>query len=153
MTGGRIKRIKKYVMDEPFFVTYGDGLSDINIKELLDYHLKHNKVATLSAVQPEGRFGVIEANDNNEIVSFREKNKSDSGWINGGFMVFNPEMIDYIENDMTILENEPFTRLVNDNQLVMKKHYGFWQCMDTLRDKEKLEELWESGKSPWKVWK
>jgi len=112
MTGGRIKRIKDYIMNEPFFVTYGDGVSDINIKDLLEFHLKHKKIATLSAIQPEGRFGVIEANDNNQIVSFREKNKSDNGWINGGFMVFNPEMIDYIDDDLTTLEKQPFIRLV-----------------------------------------
>lgn len=151
MTGGRIKRVRKYLDDEPFMVTYGDGVSDINISELVKFHEKHGKIGTMSAVQPEGRFGVLDI-ENNQINAFREKSKDDSGWINCGFMVMNPEIFDYIEGDTTIFEKEPLEGLAKDGQLMAYKHNGFWQCMDTLRDKEKLEKMWSSNNAPWKVW-
>lgn len=153
MTGGRVKRVKEYLGNEPFFLTYGDGVSDINISDLLAFHQSHGKLATITAIQPEGRFGIIETDSQDVINSFREKKQSDNGWINGGFMVFNAEVIDYIADDQSILEKQPFQKLVEDRQLVSRKHHGYWQCMDTLRDKEKLEQLWESGAAPWKVWK
>lgn len=151
MTGGRIKRVRKYLNDEPFMVTYGDGVSDINISELVSFHEKHGKIGTMSAVQPEGRFGVLDI-ENNQINAFREKSKDDSGWINCGFMVMNPEIFDYIEGDTTVFEKEPLEGLARDGQLMAYKHDGFWQCMDTLRDKEKLEKMWSSNNAPWKVW-
>lgn len=152
MTGGRIKRIKEYVGDEPFMLTYGDGVSDVNIRELYDYHMKHGKMVTMTAVQPDGRFGVLDINAHNEIEAFREKSKHDSGWINAGYMVVNPEIFDYIEGDDTVFEREPLERVAKENQLVAYCHDGFWQCMDTQRDKQKLEELWTSNVAPWKVW-
>lgn len=151
MTGGRIKRVKEYIGNETFMVTYGDGVSNINISELVDYHRKHGKIGTMSAVQPEGRFGVLDI-DNNQINAFREKSKDDSGWINCGFMVMNPEIFDYIEGDETVFEKEPLETLAKNGELMSFKHSGFWQCMDTLRDKEKLEKLWSSNNAPWKVW-
>ena len=151
MTGGRIKRVRKYLDDEPFMVTYGDGVSNINISELVKYHQSHGKIGTMSAVQPEGRFGVLDI-ENNQINAFREKSKDDSGWINCGFMVMNPEIFDYIDGDTTIFEKEPLEGLARDSQLMAYKHNGFWQCMDTLRDKEKLEKMWGSNNAPWKVW-
>lgn len=151
MTGGRIKRIKKFIGNESFLLTYGDGLSDVNIKELYKFHESHGKLATLTAVLPEGRFGVMDI-DKNIIHSFREKNKNDSGWINGGFMVLEPEVFNYIANDTTTFEREPLEKLANEDNLYCYKHHGYWQCMDTLRDKEKLEQLWNAGRAYWKVW-
>lgn len=151
MTGGRIKRIKDYVGDEPFMLTYGDGVSNVNITELVDYHKSHGKIATMSAVQLESRFGVLDMDDNC-IKSFREKSQQDGGWINCGFMVLDPKVFDYIEGDSTTFEKEPLERLAEENQLMAFKHAGFWQCMDTLRDKEKLEKLWSSEEAEWKVW-
>ena len=150
MTGGRIKRIGKF-LDGTFLMTYGDGVSNVNINQLIEHHKNHGKLATLTAVQPEGRFGIMDM-DGDSILSFREKSKSDSGWINGGFMVLEPEVLDYIKDDTIMFEREPLERLAAEGRLVNYKHYGFWQCMDTLRDKQKLEELWASGKAPWKVW-
>lgn len=150
LTGGRIKRISKY-LDGTFLMTYGDGVCDVDIRKLIDQHNKHGRLATLTAVQPEGRFGMMDMNGD-YICSFREKSKNDSGWINGGFMVLEPGVIDYIEGDDTMFEREPLENLAKDGQLINYKHYGFWQCMDTLRDKQRLEELWGSGKAPWKVW-
>ncbi len=152
MTGGRIKRIKGYIGDEPFLLTYGDGVSDINIEKTIQYHKAHGKITTMATIQPDGRFGVVDIDPNNNIRKFTEKSKSDVGWVNGGFMVVNPEVFDYIEGDNTIFELEPLMNLSSDGQLVAYKHSGFWQCMDTQRDKEKLEELWKSGAAPWKVW-
>lgn len=151
MTGGRIKRIKPFLNSEPFFMTYGDGVSDINIRELYSFHKKHGKLATLSAVLPEGRYGVIDM-QKNVINSFREKSKEDTGWINGGYMVLDPKLIDYIQDDTTIFEREPLENLAQDGELMCYKHNGFWQCMDTLKDKQKLDKLWISGKAPWKKW-
>ena len=151
MTGGRIKRIEKYVYDEPFCLTYGDGISDVNIKSLIKYHKQHGKVATLTGVQPEGRFGVMDVEEE-YVVSFREKSKEDMGWINGGFMVLEPQVFKYLDDDNTIFEQKPLEILSSENQLICYKHYGFWQCMDTLRDQQKLEVLWNSGQAPWKIW-
>ncbi|MFA5283581.1 MAG: glucose-1-phosphate cytidylyltransferase [Bacilli bacterium] len=152
MTGGRIKRIQKYIGKEQFLVTYGDGVSDVNISELVKYHKEHGKIMTITSIQPEGRFGFLEYDSNNLISSFREKDKNDSGWINGGFMVVGPEIFDYIDGDDTIFERKPIESLASIKQVAGFKHYGFWQCMDTLRDKEKLDLLWSSGEAPWKVW-
>lgn len=153
MTGGRIKRVKEYIGNQTFFLTYGDGVSDINLKELLAYHKQHGKLATMTAIQPGGRFGVLEIKKDGQIDSFKEKNKEDGGWINGGFMVLEPQVIDYIDNDSTVFEKEPLERLAHEGQLNAYKHRGFWQCMDTLRDKNQLEQLLDEGKAPWKVWK
>ena len=151
MTGGRLKRIKKYLSDEPFLLTYGDGVSDVNIRSLVQFHLNSGKKATLTAVHPAGRFGVLDI-VGDTISHFGEKTESQTDWINGGFMVLNPEVLDYIDSDETVFEQEPLNRLSSENQLNAYKHDGFWQCMDTLRDKTKLEELWSSGKAPWKIW-
>lgn len=151
MTGGRIKRIKDYVNDEPFLLTYGDGVSDVPIDELIKFHKSHGKLATITAVRPEGRFGIIDM-EGNQVKSFREKSKNDVGWINGGFMVLDPKVIDYIEGDSVSFEKEPIENLCKDGELMAFKHDGFWRCMDTMRDKTLLEELWNSGKAPWKLW-
>ncbi len=151
MTGGRIKRIKEYVGDEPFMLTYGDGVSNVNIAELVKYHKEHGKIATMSAVQLESRFGVLDM-EGSSIKSFREKSQQDGGWINCGFMVLEPKVFDYIDDDSTTFEKEPLERLAEENQLMAFKHTGFWQCMDTLRDKEKLEKLWNNNEAQWKVW-
>lgn len=151
MTGGRLKRIKPYVDSETFFMTYGDGVSDVNINRLMEFHKKHGKLATLSAVQPEGRFGVMDI-EGNAVKSFREKSKVDIGWINGGFMVLEPETLDYVIGDDSVFEQVPMEKLAEEGNLMCYKHEGFWQCMDTLRDKQRLEKLWDSGSAPWKVW-
>lgn len=153
LTGGRIKRIADFVEDQTFCMTYGDGLSDVNITELIDFHKKQNILATLTAVQPPGRFGVIDLHEGQtKIMRFREKDKKDGAWINGGFFVLEPKVVDYIENDLTTWEQEPLQTLALEGNLSAFKHTGFWQPMDTLRDKIYLEELWASGKAPWKVW-
>jgi glucose-1-phosphate cytidylyltransferase len=151
MTGGRLKRVAKFIGDKPFFMTYGDGVSNVDISATLKFHKTYGKLATISAVHPEGRFGVLDLNEN-QIQSFREKSKDDMGWINAGFMVLEPKVLDYIESDATTFEREPLERLAEEGQLMCYKHAGFWQCMDTLRDKEKLEKLWASGQAPWNVW-
>lgn len=148
MTGGRVKRIKPFIGNEPFMLTYGDGVSNVNLQELLSFHKANNCKATLTGVKPEGRFGVLDISDN-KIQSFREKSQQDMGWINGGFMVLEPEVFDYIAGDETVFEREPLERLAEEGQLSCYKHYGFWQCMDTLRDKEKLEKLIAMGTAPW----
>ncbi len=130
-------------------MTYGDGVSDVDITATIDFHINHGKLATLTAVQPEGRFGVLDIEGNN-VRSFREKKTVDMGWINGGFMVLDHKVLDYIDGDSTTFEREPLERIAKLNQLMCYKHRGFWQCMDTLRDKEKLEKLWTSGDAPWK---
>lgn len=152
MTGGRIKRIKPYIGNEPFMLTYGDGVSDVNIRNLADYHRAHGKLATVTATQPTGRFGSLRLADNNQVEGFQEKPKGDNGWINAGFFVMQPEVLDYIDGDRTILEKEPLETLARDNQLMAYKHSGFWHPMDTLRDKKYLEELWISGRAPWNKW-
>ena len=152
MTGGRVKRIQKYIGDEPFLLTYGDGVSDIDISELVRFHKAHGKCCTLTALSVGQRFGVLEINESNRIDGFREKSDADGSMINVGFMVCEPQIFDYLEGDKTVLEKTPLENLVKGNQLMAYKHAGFWQCMDTLREKEKLEALWESGEAPWKVW-
>jgi len=152
MTGGRIKRIKTYVNNQPFMMTYGDGVSNVDIGALVDYHHSHGKIATVTAVQPSGRFGALQINDDHSIHSFQEKPDGDGGWINGGFFVLEPEIFNYLEDDQTIFEREPLEKLAGEGNLRAYKHSGFWQPMDTLRDKTHLEELWTSGSAPWKVW-
>ncbi|MEG1158274.1 MAG: glucose-1-phosphate cytidylyltransferase [Christensenellaceae bacterium] len=153
MTGGRVRRIKEYVDNKPFMLTYGDGVADVNIDELVRFHKQHGKIATMTAIQPSGRFGMLDINNGNSISSFREKLQQDSGWINGGFMVLEPAIFDYIENDSTVLEKEPLEKLAKEGQLMAYKHGGFWQCMDTMRDKMLLDTLLLENKAPWKVWK
>lgn len=152
MTGGRLKRVRNYLGDEPFFMTYGDGVADVDIDKLRAFHDSHGKLATMTAIRPNSRFGVLDLSDNNEVKAFREKSDADSGWINAGFMVLSPKVLDYIKDDTIMFEREPMEKLAQDGQLMCYKHDGFWQCMDTLRDKEKLEDLWDKNKAPWKVW-
>jgi len=153
MTGGRLKRASKYLEPgQSFLLTYGDGVSDVNINRLIAYHQCHGRLATITAIQPGGRFGMLDIDDNDDIQSFKEKSAEDGGWINGGFMVLEPEVLDLIEDDDTVFEKDPLETLARNGQLDAYKHPGFWQCMDTLRDKTQLEELWQSGKAPWKVW-
>ena len=152
MTGGRIKRVRKYINNETFMLTYGDGVSDIKIDDLIRYHRSHGKKATLTAIQPGGRFGTLEISETNSIQAFAEKRKEDGGWINGGFMVLEPSVFDNIENDETIFEREPLEQLSSEGELQAYQHYGFWQCMDTLRDKMYLDELIEKGQAPWMIW-
>lgn len=153
MTGGRLKRVRDHVGDETFFFTYGDGVSDIDIGALLAFHRKEGRLATLTAVQPPGRFGAFRLDEHQTgIGHFREKHVGDGAWINGGFFVLEPEVIDYIDGDDTVWEREPLERLAHEGQLSAYRHCGFWQPMDTLRDKMYLEELWETGAAPWKLW-
>lgn len=152
MTGGRVKRAQKYLKDAPFMLTYGDGLSDVNLHELAAFHKKSGKLMTLTTVQPEGRFGALDL-DGTAVKRFAEKPKGDGSWINGGFFVCEPKVFDYItEGDATILERTPLENLAKDNQLVAYKHEKFWKPMDTLRDKNQLEQLWSDKSAPWKVW-
>tara|TARA_B110000027_G_scaffold59236_1_gene63889 strand:- start:12 stop:788 length:777 start_codon:yes stop_codon:yes gene_type:complete len=151
-TGGRILRIKDFV-DEEFLLTYGDGVSDVNINELVEHHKTNKKIATMTIVQPQGRFGVVEFNtENNLIENFSEKLKGDGAWINGGFFVLNKKIFKYLKDDFTIWEKEPLENLSKENQLVAFKHAGFWYPMDTMRDKAYLENLWDKNKAPWKLW-
>lgn len=152
MTGGRIKRAKEFIGNEPFLLTYGDGVSDINLSQLVDFHHRHKKMITMTAVQPEGRFGALSLNENGKVDSFLEKPKGDGTWINGGFFVCQPEVLDYIADDTTVFEKEPLEQLAKDGELHSFKHAGFWKCMDTLRDKNHLNELWSTNNSKWKVW-
>ena len=152
MTGGRVKRVREYIGKEPFMLTYGDGVADVNISELVSYHKAHGKLATVTSIQPAGRFGALDLDDDNLVHGFKEKPKGDGAWINGGFFVMEPQVLDYIADDATILEKEPLEGLARDCQLVSYKHSGFWQPMDTLRDKNHLDELWKSGEAPWKKW-
>lgn len=152
MTGGRIKRIQKYVGEEPFMLTYGDGVSNIDINQLLSFHKTQGKLATITSINAGQRFGVLDISKNNEILSFREKNNDDGSFINGGYMVLEPEVFNYIKDDNTVFEKEPLEQLAKNHELVAYKHNGFWKCMDTLRDKNQLEEMWNSGHAPWKVW-
>ena len=152
MTGGRVKRIQSYINGEPFFLTYGDGVSNVDICDLLSFHKNHGKCVTLTTVNIAQQKGVLEVGEDNSIKSFREKDSDDDVLINAGFMVCNPGIFEYLENDQTVLEQEPMRRLAADGQLMSFYHNGFWQCMDTKREKDRLEELWESGKAPWKIW-
>ncbi len=153
MTGGRVKRIQKYTDDKPFMLTYGDGLGDVDIAALLEYHKSHGRLATVTSSQPSGRFGALTLDDNGQIGAFQEKPDGDGGWINSGFFVMEQGIFAYIEGDSTLLEREPLERLASDKELFAYKHHGFWKPMDTLRDKRELEGLWDSGKPPWKIWK
>lgn len=153
MTGGRLKRVKEYIGKETFCLTYGDGVSDINIRELINFHERQNALATLTAVQPAGRFGAFElTHDQNKIDTFKEKPQGDGAFINGGFFVLEPGVMDYIECDLTVWEREPLEKLAQDGMLAAFRHHGFWEPMDTLRDRMYLEKLWNSGNPPWKVW-
>jgi glucose-1-phosphate cytidylyltransferase len=153
-TAGRLKRARPHIGSEEFLLTYGDGLADVNLGALIDYHHSHGKIATVTAVQPAGRFGLLGLEDDARVSSFKEKTLGDGGWINGGFFVLKPEVFDYLpENaDQLMWEDDPLESLSRDNQLVAYKHSGFWQCMDAMRDKEILERLWKSGEAPWKLW-
>lgn len=151
MTGGRLKRVQKFIGEETFCFTYGDGVSDVDITKLIEYHRQNQTLATLTAVQPPGRFGALNF-DNGKILRFEEKPQGDCGWINGGFFVLEPAVLDLIEEDTTVWEQGPMEKLAELGQLKGYRHEGFWQPMDTLRDKIKLEELWATGKAPWKVW-
>ncbi|MGB8954076.1 MAG: glucose-1-phosphate cytidylyltransferase [Tumebacillaceae bacterium] len=151
-TGGRIKRIQPYVENETFMLTYGDGVSDVNIRQLVEFHQSHGQLATVTSVQPTGRFGALEV-QGDQVFGFKEKPKGDGSWINGGFYVMEPGVFDYIDGDETFLEREPMERLAADGQLYTYQHNGFWQPMDTLRDKRQLEDMWKMGEAPWKVWK
>ncbi len=152
MTGGRIKRIQQYIGNEPFMMTYGDGVCDVNIEKLVEYHKSHGKIATLTAVMQEQQKGVLNIGGDNAVKSFREKNIGDGSPINAGYMVLNPEIFDYIEGDDTVFEKYPLETVANKGELMSFLHRGFWQCMDTKREKDLLETLWESGQAPWKVW-
>lgn len=152
MTGGRVKRVQKYIGNEPFMLTYGDAVSDININKLLDFHRSHGKIATVTAVTLGQRFGILDIDVDNTIRCFREKDVSDGSRVNAGFMVMEPEIFDYIEGDETVFEKEPLQTLANKGELKAYMYNGFWQCMDTMREKIRLEELWDSGNAPWKVW-
>lgn len=151
MTGGRVKRIQKYITGDTFMLTYGDGVSDIDINKLAYFHKSHGKLATLTAIQPGGRFGVINI-DKDIIKSFDEKPKEAGGWINGGFFVLNKKVFDYIDGDSTTFEQEPLKNLANDGELMAYKYEGFWQAMDTLREKTNLENMWSNNEAKWKVW-
>lgn len=152
MTGGRIKRIQKHIGNEAFLLTYGDGLSDVNINSLIDTHIKNNKIITVTSVQPNGRFGALNLSNTNEVLSFLEKPKGDGSWINGGFFVCEPEVFDYISGDDTVFEKSPMEALAHNGQMQAYLHHGFWKPMDTLRDKIELEQYWDSGKAFWKNW-
>lgn len=150
-TGGRIKRLAPWLGNETFMLTWGDGVSTVNLHELLAFHRRHGRLATVTAVRPPARFGRLEI-EGEQVVSFQEKPQMSEGWINGAFFVLEPGVFDYIEGDHTQFEREPLENLARDGQLMAFKHEGFWQCMDTLRDKVRLEKLWESGEAPWKIW-
>ena len=152
MTGGRLKRIQNYVGNETCMMTYGDGVSDVDLDVLLKFHREHGKAATLTAIQPGGRFGVLDIDDSQTVRQFSEKAKEDGGWINAGFMVLEPEAFSYIEGDQTYFEKEPLENMAKDGNLAAYRHEGFWKCMDTMRDKGMLDELWNKGNAPWKRW-
>jgi glucose-1-phosphate cytidylyltransferase len=152
MTGGRLKRAQPYINGEPFMFTYGDGVANIDIPKLVDFHKSHRKLITMTSVQPEGRFGAMKIENDMRVSSFEEKPEGEGGWINGGFFVCQPEVLDYIAGDNIMFEREPLNQLVQDQQLMAYKHKGFWQSMDTLRDKRRLEEMWATENARWKIW-
>jgi len=153
LTGSRIKKAAKYINNEPFMLTYGDGVSDVNINKLLDTHKKSGHYATMTAIQPAGRFGVLDFGNGNQITEFKEKPQGEGQWINGGFFVCEPQVLDYIPDDKNVMwEADPLQGIMKDGKLGAYRHTGFWQPMDMLRDKEMLNKLWDSGKAPWKVW-
>jgi glucose-1-phosphate cytidylyltransferase len=149
MTGGRLKRLKDFVKKEPFMLTYGDGLSNVDLNKLIDFHKSHGKIATMSAVRPVAKFGELIVNEQGKVESFKEKPQLEQGWINGGFFIFEPEIFDYIEGDEIMLEREPLESLVRINQLMSYRHNGFWKCMDTKRDHEQFERMFSEGNTPW----
>lgn len=153
-TGARIKRVQKYIGNEPFMLTYGDGVSNVDLSALLEQHCQSGKVVTLTGIQPGGRFGVLDLDEySNTVIGFREKAKEDGGWINGGFMVAQPELFEYLSADEScVLERMPLETLAEQGKLGIYKHHDFWQCMDTQRDKGQLESLWNGGQAPWKIW-
>lgn len=153
MTGGRVKRIQKYVQNEPFMLTYGDGVANVDLAKLASFHKSHGRIASVTSVQPGGRFGALELSPSEEVTGFQEKPKGDGLWINAGFFVFQPEIFNYIADDAsTVLEKGPLESLARDGELMAFKHYDFWQPMDTLRDRTHLESLWDTGNAPWKIW-
>ena len=152
-TGGRIKKVRPYIGDETFMMTYGDGVADVDIKDLLKFHKSHGRIATITAAQPVGRFGALNLSDDNIVDVFKEKPRGDLSWVNAGFFILESKVFDYISDDDTFFEREPLENLSRDRELVAYKHFGFWHPMDTLRDKNHLESLWQSGKAPWKIWK
>ncbi|HZG23826.1 MAG TPA: sugar phosphate nucleotidyltransferase, partial [Chitinophagaceae bacterium] len=153
-TAGRLKRVQKYLGDDDFMLTYGDGLADINLKSLLAFHQQHGRMATVTSVQPEARFGGMEIAANGEVESFKEKPKGDGKWINGGFFVLRPEVFKYLDGNMDDImwEDDPLENLTRDNNLMAYRHNGFWKCMDALRDKMELESLWQNNQAKWKIW-
>jgi glucose-1-phosphate cytidylyltransferase len=152
LTGGRLHRLEPHLRDGgTFMLTYGDGVADVNVAELLAFHQRHGRIATLTAVRPPARFGTMSF-DGDRVIDFKEKPQTQEGWINGGFFVFEPEVFDYLNGDQTVLEGDPLEQLAADGELMAYRHEGFWQCMDTLRDRNRLESLWETGAAPWKVW-
>ena len=152
MTGGRVKRIQPYVGEEPFLLTYGDGVSNVDIDALVEFHRANQHIATITAIQPESRWGILDMDEHSVVHGFAEKPKTDDAWINGGFMVLEPQIFDYLLDDATILERAPMETLARQGQMDAYKHDGFWQAMDTLRDKQLLERLWSEGNAPWKLW-
>ena len=152
MTGGRIKRAIDFINNETFLLTYGDGVASVDIRESLAFHHKHGKAITMTSVQPAGRFGALSINADKQVLSFKEKPKGDGNWINGGFFVCEPKVLDYITGDSSVFEQKPLEDLAKDGELYTYRHNGFWQCMDTLRDKSNLNELWEGDNPPWKKW-
>lgn len=153
MTGGRVKRIKEFVNNKPFMLTYGDGVSNVNIKKLVDFHKQNKKLVTVTAVQPDSRFGVLDINETNQVRSFMEKPKGEAGWINGGFFVCEPGIFKYLKDDSTIWERDPLEKISKAGQLIAFKHRGFWKPMDTLKDKQDLNKVWDNGTAEWKLWK
>lgn len=152
MTGGRIKRVRKYIGEETFLLTYGDGVSNVDVMKLINFHRNHRKLVTLTAVQPFGKFGALELGQNDSILSFQEKPRGDGFWVNGGFFVLEPKVFDYIRGDDTIWERDPLENMTKEGQCVAYKHRDFWRCMDTQRDRVELENIWNSGAPPWKIW-
>lgn len=151
-TGGRVKRVGRYLDDKAFMLTYGDGVGSVDLRKLCDFHKAHGRLATVTACQPSGRYGALDLAAGDRVTGFREKPKGDDSWINAGFFVMEPKVLDYIKDDSTILERDPLEGLARDGQLHAFKHDGFWQPMDTLRDKRQLEELWAEGRAPWRLW-
>ena len=152
MTGGRICRVRHHIGNEPFLLTYGDGVSNVNVRESVAFHQRHGKLCTVTTVQPSGRFGALNLGSHDEVTSFTEKPKGDGAWVNGGFFVCEPGVIDFIDSDTTVWEKEPMEQIANQGQMMSYKHEGFWKPMDTLRDKMELERDWQNGTAPWKIW-
>ena len=153
MTGGRVKRIQKYIGNEMFLLTYGDGVANINITDTIDFHKKRGQIITVTSYQPQGKFGILSIDNNNNVTSFKEKIKEDGGWINAGYFVCEPELFSYITNgDATVFEDDPLRKIAEDGQMNTYKHTGFWKPMDTLKDNMDLNKMWDSGNAPWKIW-